>query len=59
MARNSIAEMVIEGSNVAGAIGGTIVVVWGAIEVASGMGTVVRDAGIGGIVSMGSSSCYA
>ena len=42
--------MVMEGSDVVGATGGTIGVVGGAVEVASGVGT-------GGVVSVGSSPC--
>ena len=49
--------MVLEGSDVVGAISGTIGVIGGATEVASGMGTggaEVGNAGTGGIVSVGS-----
>ena len=59
MAQNSEAKMVIEGSNVVGATGGTTGVVGGAVEVASSMGTIVGDVGVGGTVFVGSSSCYA
>ena len=59
IARNSEAEMVIEGSNVVGATDETTGVVGGAVEVALGMGTIVGDVGVGGTVSVGSSSCYA
>ena len=48
--RNSEADMVMEGSDVIGATGGTVRVVAEAAEVASGMGT--SDA-----VSIGSSPC--
>ena len=48
--QNSEAEMVMEDSDVVGEIGGTIWVIEGAAEVASGLGT-------GGIVSVGSSPC--
>ena len=50
MPRNSKVKMVMKGSNVVGATGGTIEVIGGAAEIASGMGT-------GGIVSFGSSPC--
>ena len=48
--QNSEADMVMDGSDVVGAIGGTVEVVGGAAEVASGVGT-------GGVVSAGSSPC--
>ena len=53
MARNSVAEMVMEASDVEGAAGGTGGVV--GVEVASGIGGV----GVGGTDSVGSASCYA
>ena len=59
--RNSEAEMVMEGSDVVGATGGTVRVIGGAAEVASGMGTggvEVSDAGVDGIVSVRSLSYF-
>ena len=58
--RNSEAEMVMEGSDVVGAIGGIVGVIEGIAETASGMGTSgaeVGDAGAGGIVSIRSLPC--
>ena len=55
MARNSVAQMVMEASYVEDATSGTTGVVGGAIEVASGIG----GAEAGGTDSMGSSSCCA
>ena len=55
MARNSVAEMVMEASNVEDASGGTTGVVGGAEQVASSVGAVRA----GGTDSMGSSSCCA
>ena len=58
--RNSEAEMVMEGSDVVGAIGGTVGDIGGAAEAALGMGTYgaeVSDAGAGGIVSIRSLPC--
>ena len=55
MARKSVAEMVMETSDVEGATSGTTGVVRGVVEVASGIGGV----GAGGIDSMGSLSCCA
>ena len=49
-----------KGLDVVGAIGGTVGVIGGAAEVASGIGTggvEVGDVGTGGIVSVGSSPC--
>ena len=48
--QNSEADMVMDGSDVVGAIGGTVEVVGGAAEVASGVG-------IGGVVSARSLPC--
>ena len=58
--RKSEVEIVMEGSDVVGAIGGTVGVIGGATETSSGMGTGGAkggDAGVGGIVSVESSSC--
>ena len=58
--RKSEVEIVMEGSDVVGAIGGTVGVIGGATETSSGMGTgcaEVGDAGASGIVSVGSSPC--
>ena len=55
MARNSVADMVMEASDVGGATGGTGGVVRGTVEVASGIGG-TRACGTN---SVGSSSCYA
>ena len=44
-----------EGSDVVGAIGGTVGVIGGTAEIASGMG--IGGVGVGGIVSVGSSPC--
>ena len=55
MARNSMAEMVMEASDVEGASDETTGVVGGAIKVASSIGA----AGAGGTDSVGSSSCCA
>ena len=55
MAQNSMAEMVMEASNVEGAASGIGGVVRGSIEVASA----ISGAGAGGTDSVGSSSCYA
>ena len=58
--RNSKVEMVMEGLDVVGATDGTVGVIGGAAETASGMGTSgaeVGDAGVGGIVSIGSLPC--
>ena len=55
---NSEAEMVMEGSDVVRATGGTVWVIGGAVETALGMGTCcaeVGDAGTSCIVSIGSS----
>ena len=54
MAQNSMADMVMEASDVGGATGGTRGVVRGTVEVASGIG---GAAGEGGTNSVGSSSC--
>ena len=56
MARNSMANMVIEASDVGGAAGGTGDVARGSVEVASGID---GAAGAGGTDSIGSSSCCA
>ena len=56
--RNSKVEMVMEGLDVVGATDGTVGVIGGAAETASGMGTSgaeVGDAETGGIVSIESS----
>ena len=58
--RNSKAKMVMEGSDVVEATDGTVGVKEGATEIASSMGTSgaeVGDAGVGGIVSIGSLPC--
>ena len=54
MARNSMADMVIEASDVGGAAGGTRDVVEGLVEVVLGIDGAV---GASGIESTGSSSC--
>ena len=53
MARNSVADMVMEASDVGGAVGGIGGIAGGSVEVASGIGGVV---GAGGTDSVGSSS---
>ena len=55
MARNSMAEMVMEAFDVEGATYGTTGMVGGVIEVALG----ISGTGVGGTNSVGSSSCYA
>ena len=60
MPRNFEAEIVMEGSDVVRVTGGTVGVIGGAAETASGMGTSgaeVGDAGAGGIVFVGSLPC--
>ena len=52
MARNSVADMVMEASDVGGATGGIRGVIGGTVEVASSIG----GAGVSGIDSIGSSS---
>ena len=54
MAQNSMADMVIEASDVGGAVSGTRGVVGGSIKVASSIDAAV---GAGGIDFVGSSSC--
>ena len=54
MTRNSMADMVIEASDVGGAAGGTGDIVGGSVEVVLGIDDVV---GASGIESAGSSSC--
>ena len=54
MARNSVADMVMEASDVGGVVGGIGGIAGGSVEVALGIGGVV---GAGGIDSLGSSSC--
>ena len=60
MARNSMADMVMEASDIEGAAGGIGRVARGSVKVASGIGGVVGTsdaAGAGGTDSIGCSSC--
>ena len=59
MARNSVANMVIEASDIGGAAGGTRGVAGGSAEVASGIDGAARTSGIDSVGSSSYCSCSA